>query len=318
MKKNFVLDTNVLLHDPRALFAFDDNNVIIPIYVIEEIDQFKRDLSELGRNARQVARYLDAFRAEGRLGEGVKLPEGGTVRVVFTERELPAEMVSGSSTDNRILAVALDTRESEPDHAHHLRHQGREPSHPGRRPGAHGEDFDSERVEISDLYTGYAEIPVASAVVDSLYKAGEVEVELADHGPNEFVILRDEDNPSHSAMGKFAPSRGANKVVPALRVSKEGIWGIRARNKEQSFALDLLLNDDIKLVTIVGQGRHRQDAARHRRRPAEDHGGVHLLRSCSCPGPSSRWAATSATCRATSRRSSTRGCSPSSTTSSSS
>ncbi|MGQ0507831.1 MAG: PIN domain-containing protein, partial [Myxococcaceae bacterium] len=67
MRKNFVLDTNVLLHDPRSIYAFDDNNVIIPIYVIEELDQFKKELSELGRNARLIARYLDAFRAEGSL-----------------------------------------------------------------------------------------------------------------------------------------------------------------------------------------------------------------------------------------------------------
>src|SRR5512142_1151973 len=115
MKKNFILDTNVLLHDPRALFAFEDNNVIIPIYVIEEIDQFKRDLSELGRNARQVARFLDGFRKEGSLASGVKVNAGGSVRVTFTERELPREMVSDTSTDNRIMAVALDTRDGEPE-----------------------------------------------------------------------------------------------------------------------------------------------------------------------------------------------------------
>ena len=73
MRKNFILDTNVLLHDPRSLFNFGDNNVVIPIYVIEEIDQFKRDLSSLGRNARQVARYLDEFRNQGNLREGVPL-----------------------------------------------------------------------------------------------------------------------------------------------------------------------------------------------------------------------------------------------------
>jgi PhoH-like ATPase len=253
MKKNFVLDTNVLLHDPRALFAFDDNNVIIPIYVIEEIDQFKRDLSELGRNARQVARYLDGFRAEGRLGQGVKLPEGGTVRVVFTERELPAEMVSGSSTDNRILAVALDARESDPSTPTIFVTKDANLRIRADALGLTASDFDAERVEISELYTGYAEVLVPSAVVDNLYKSGEVDVELEGHGPNEFVVLRDENNPSHSAMGKFSPGRGANKVVPAVRIPKEGIWGIRARNMEQSFALDLLLNEDIKLVTIVGK-----------------------------------------------------------------
>src|SRR5512140_3259653 len=115
MKKNFILDTNVLLHDPRSIFGFGDNNVVVPIYVIEEIDQFKRDLSELGRNARQVTRYLDAFRVEGSLAEGVPLPGGGVIRVLFSKRELPVSMANGQLMDNRILAVAIDIKESEPD-----------------------------------------------------------------------------------------------------------------------------------------------------------------------------------------------------------
>ncbi|MGC4113578.1 MAG: PhoH family protein [Myxococcales bacterium] len=94
---------------------------------------------------------------------------------------------------------------------------------------------------------------MASAVVDNLYKNGEVEVDLPDHCPNQFVILRDAQNPSHTAMGKFDPKRGASKVVPIMRFAKEGVWGVRPRNVEQSFALDLLLAEDIKLITIVGK-----------------------------------------------------------------
>src|SRR5690348_11178500 len=115
MRKNFILDTNVLLHDPRSIYSFEDNNVIIPIYVIEEIDKFKRDLSELGRNARLVSRYLDAFRAEGSLSEGVPLPSGGNIRVVFTTRVLPPSLADGQLMDNRILAVAIDIKERETD-----------------------------------------------------------------------------------------------------------------------------------------------------------------------------------------------------------
>jgi PhoH-like ATPase len=102
LKKNFVLDTNVLLHDPRSIFAFDDNNVVIPIYVIEEIDNFKRDLSSLGRNARAVARSLDDFRAQGRLKEGVPIGAGkGTIRVLFTDRQLPPELRNGRNRTAR-------------------------------------------------------------------------------------------------------------------------------------------------------------------------------------------------------------------------
>ena len=115
MKKNFVLDTNVLLHDPRSIFGFGDNDVVIPIYVIEEIDNFKRDLSTLGRNARQVSRYLDEFRAQGKLREGVSIGEGkGRIRVLMAERKLSPNVAEGHSIDDKILAVALDLLEKEP------------------------------------------------------------------------------------------------------------------------------------------------------------------------------------------------------------
>ncbi len=114
MAKNFILDTNVLLHDPQAILSFGDNDVIIPIYVIEEIDRFKRDLSELGRNARVVGRYIDEYRASGKLSQGVKLPTGGRLRVLFTKRSLPEEFGLNQKMDHKILAVAFDIKEREP------------------------------------------------------------------------------------------------------------------------------------------------------------------------------------------------------------
>ena len=106
-KKTFVLDTNVLLHDPRAMFSFEDNDVVIPIYVVEEIDSFKKDLSELGRNARQVSRYLDQLRDDGSLSVGVKLDRGGTLRVATTHKTLPANVSTDRGQDSKILAVAM-------------------------------------------------------------------------------------------------------------------------------------------------------------------------------------------------------------------
>ena len=116
--KNFVLDTNVLLHDPGALFTFEENNVVLPIYVIEEIDKFKREMSELGRSARGIGRALDQLRAQGNLAEGVDLPRGGQLRVAFTERTLPlAVAMTSHAVDSRIIAVALDVKETETDRA---------------------------------------------------------------------------------------------------------------------------------------------------------------------------------------------------------
>ena len=253
MKKNFVLDTNVLLHDPRSLFSFDDNNVVIPIYVIEEIDKFKRDQSELGRNSRVVARYLDALRSEGSLSEGVPLPGGGLLRVVFTHREIPSSLGDTNLMDNRILAVALDIKEREPEVPTTFITKDTSLRIRADAVGLVAEDYDAERVEISELYTGHTELVVSGEAVDQMYKHGaEVSVPgMEGLAPNEFVLLKDAQNPSHTAMARMSAAKG--KLVPLLRPSKEGVWGIRARNMEQSYTLDLLLNDEVKLVTIVGK-----------------------------------------------------------------
>ncbi|MFP2925143.1 PhoH family protein [Pyxidicoccus sp. 3LG] len=253
MRKNFILDTNVLLHDPRSIYGFKDNNVIIPIYVIEEIDQFKRDLSELGRNARLVARYLDSFRAEGSLKEGVPLPHGGMLRVNFTDRELPLSMADSNLMDNRILAVAIDLMEKEPETQAVFITKDTNLRIRADALGLIAEDYDAERVEITELYTGFTERLAPRELVDQMYKQGaEVELPDADSlAPNQLVLLKDETNPSHTAMGRFHGTK--SRLVPLLRSIKEGTWGVRPRNMEQTFCLDLLLNDDIKLVTIVGK-----------------------------------------------------------------
>ncbi|HYQ18147.1 MAG TPA: PIN domain-containing protein, partial [Polyangiaceae bacterium] len=115
MKKNYVLDTNVLLHDPHAIFKFEDNDLFLPIYVIEEIDQFKRDSNERGRNARTVSRLLDGLRVKGPLSGGVPLTEGGILRVFVpqTRAELPIALNPGSG-DHAILQTAIALRDSHP------------------------------------------------------------------------------------------------------------------------------------------------------------------------------------------------------------
>src|SRR5690349_6311403 len=116
MPKHFVLDTNILIHDPRAILQFDEHEVVIPIFVLEEIDQFKKDASELGRNAREVARMLDAMREGGaRLSEGVSLPNGGTLRVAAGHRTVPTAVRENQVVDHLILGVALDVLERHPN-----------------------------------------------------------------------------------------------------------------------------------------------------------------------------------------------------------
>jgi PhoH-like ATPase len=256
LKKNFVLDTNVLLHDPRSIFSFGDNDVVVPIYVIEEIDNFKRDLSSLGRNARQVARYLDEFRARGKLAEGVALGDGkGSLRVLFAERELPRHLAdSHGSVDSRILSVALDLRDREKQKPAVFVSKDTNLRIRADALGLHAEDYDVKEVALDELWSGIADVEVGAREVNDFYTSGFVAVAAPEAGappPNEFVVLRDRDNAQHSAVGKYSAARLG--YVPLIKIPKEGVWGIRPRNKEQSFAIDLLLNDDVRLVTIVGK-----------------------------------------------------------------
>jgi PhoH-like ATPase len=251
--KNFILDTNVLLHDPRSIYAFGDNNVTIPIYVIEELDQFKKDSSELGRNARTIARNLDALREKGGLADGVKMPNGGHLKVAFTDRELPKSMADGQLMDNRILSVAIDAKVKRPDEPVFFITKDTNLRIRADALGLLAEDYEPERVEISELYSGFAELTVPADTVDQMYRpSAEIEVAgMETLMPNQFVLLKDSANPSHTAMARLNGEK--KKLVPLLRTGKEGVWGVRPRNMEQTYLLDLLLNDDVKLITVVGK-----------------------------------------------------------------
>ncbi|HVV87262.1 MAG TPA: PhoH family protein [Kofleriaceae bacterium] len=249
--KNYVLDTNVLLHDSRAIFSFADNNVIIPIYVIEEIDTFKKDQTELGRNARQVARLLDEHRREGGLSHPQPLGNGGTVRVALAKSPPKNPSYDSRSMDQRILEIATEVREANPGVPTILVTKDVNMRIRGDALGLDTVDYEPERISIEELYPGHREVAVEPNVIDDLYNNGGVEPPEVEGGlhANEYVLLR-HDASGKSALGRF--DKIAGKVVPVKKL-RDGVWGIRPRNKEQHYALDLLLNDDIKLVTLVGK-----------------------------------------------------------------
>ena len=251
MKKNYVLDTNILLHDPRAIFRFEDNHVIVPIFVIEEVDKFKGEGSERGRNARSVSRLLDELREKGgSLATGVQLENGGSVRVAVPQKNPHlASAIDGNSMDAMILQTAFDVRDQD-----------------GGRPtvfvtmdtnlriradalGMVAENYENQRVDTDRLDSGIKELEVAASVIDSFFEHGQVEP--PESLPNNTaVLLKDRSNPSHTALGRFDPVKGA---ICALRVPREGVMGVRPRNKEQSFAIDLLMDEQVRLVTLVGK-----------------------------------------------------------------
>ena len=252
MKKIYVLDTNVLLHDAQALFRFEDNDVVIPMTVIEEIDHFKKDLNETGRNARQVSRILDGLRENARLVDGVTLEGGGQLKVVLCTDDalhrLPLEL-RGEQADNRILAVAADLMKScdcpvvfvTKDTNLRIK---------ADVIGLPAEDYESGKVPIDELYSGVAEVMVDKEIVDRFYGQGYVELG-DDYRANECITLIDSANLSHTGIGRFhAPS---GRIVVLCRAPKEGIWGNLPRKREQQVALDILLNNEIQVVTLVGK-----------------------------------------------------------------
>lgn len=261
VKKIFVLDTNVLLHDPGAVFAFDEHDVVIPAVVLEEIDTKKRNADEIGRNARGVSRLLDGLREKGHLHDGVPLEGGGRIKVELNHRSFVKvqEMFGEVTNDNRILAVALN---------YHLEQAELESPRPvilvskdvlvrikADVLGVHAEDYLSDRtVGPSDLYGGYSTIKVHPSVIDEFYTYRFLPIKPLGLNyslyPHEFVILKDEMGTGKSALLKV--NEDATRLEP-LYLSNEPVWGISARNAQQRMALELLLNDEIPLVTITGK-----------------------------------------------------------------
>ncbi|MBI5532527.1 MAG: PhoH family protein [Deltaproteobacteria bacterium] len=253
MKKNYVLDTNVLLHDPQAIFRFEDNDVIIPIFVIEEVDQFKRDGTEIGRNARSVSRLLDGLRARnGSLAKGVPLDHGGSLRVALPPvRSVLPVAIDPSKADHLILQTAIETRDGSPDRPTILITMDTNLRIRADTLGVKAETYESQRVQMDELDSGVMEIDVPGAEVDAFYSRGEIAPPAGNVlNPNVCVLVRDQAAPNHTALGRFDAAKG--KIV-ALHVPHDGVLGLRPRNREQSFALDLLLDDNVKLVTLVGK-----------------------------------------------------------------
>jgi PhoH-like ATPase len=250
--KSFVVDTNVLLHNPNALFMFADNEVIIPFDVIEELDKFKAGTDDLGRNARTVIRHLDRLREQGNLSEGVAVEQtGGSVRVVLEEDQQLCAGLTANTPDNRIICCAKSLAEA------------------GKRVvfitkdinariksdalGLVTEDFEAQKVDFERLYTGYRELTVKGDAIDRMFSEKGLALSAEEAGgdlfANEFVLLRDENDPAHTALTRFHGD--VQKLMP-VRHRRGPVFGIMPRNLQQTMAFDLLLDDSVKLVSLIG------------------------------------------------------------------
>ncbi|MCB1051500.1 MAG: PhoH family protein [Acidobacteria bacterium] len=248
MKKTFVLDTNVLLHDPFAIHKFREHNVIIPLVVVEEIDKFKRDQSEVGRNARTVSRLLDKEREKGSLNLGVKLDEGGSLKVVIQNEPVKIGSNTHFSADNYILGVAVHYS-NEKHHDCILVTKDTNLRIKADALGIPAQDYRNDKVAMDDLYTGYKELTVEREMIDRLHKEGSLPSPISGLMTNQFVVLHSQENPSQSSIARVGLE--GDRLIPVNSVYD--IWGIKPLNLEQRLAMELLLDPRIKLVTLIGK-----------------------------------------------------------------
>lgn len=251
--RKVIVDTNVILFDALAINKFKQADIFIPFSVIEEVDRFKRDLGENGRNARQFSRFIDVLRSKGSLAAGVELEKSGSYVYVNADTKfegLPAEM-DMVKADNRILATALYMQTAYPKGVVELITKDINLRIKADVFGINAKDYDPENTQFEDMYTGVKEIELEPNLIDEFYKNKGVAIpEGIKLLANQYVIMKDVSNPNHSAIGRFSERDGV--VVPLISPT-ESIWGIHPRNVEQSFALDCLLNDDILFVSLVGK-----------------------------------------------------------------
>lgn len=256
MKKTYVLDTNILLSDPNAIYAFGDNDVVIPSVVLEELDSKKKLQDELGRNARQVARELDSLRSFGKLHEGVKLRNGGTLKI-YTHDDLSPifEKFLDNKNDNAILAVADELTETSLDTKVILLSKDVLVRVKADTISVESEDYQNDKIVTGEdeLYKGYSILQIEDSLIDLFYKKKQLYDERFNKYPeNHMFILKSDVHESKSAI-----CRKSNGVVKPLYNYNDDygyIFGtIAHKNVEQLMALELLMDDNVPIVTLSGK-----------------------------------------------------------------
>jgi PhoH-like ATPase len=253
-KKIYVIDTSVYLTDASSIYSFGNHDIVIPLKVLEEIDKHKKRQDGVGSNARRIIRILDELRAKGNLQKGVRIEKGkGILRVkgYHPLTELPSDL-NPSIPDNIIIGAALTEGMENPTRKVIVVSKDVHMRVICDSVGIVAEDYKAEKVldKDSELYMGFISVLLDDQVVDQFYAGEDIFLEDINPYANEFVMLVSNANEKKSALARYI-----NPHVPLVKVHeyKDGIWGVRARNKEQSFALDILMNPEIPVVSLVGR-----------------------------------------------------------------
>ena len=247
-KKIFILDTNVLIHDPKAMFTFTGAHVGIPAVVLEELDQFKGEGTERGRNSRETIRKLDELRGQGSLREGVSLDDGGMLQIIFYDETLLTKtpLIASAGGDNEILLTALG-----------MKQQGYEVIFISKDLNARvkadalglvAEDYSKEHVSEEEFYQGWIKLQIPA--IDLKREIPTQLIKLAKDrliNSNEFVLVESNNNPENFRIFRYLGNEKFRSVMnPALN------WPILPRNPQQLMALELLLDDSIKFACLFG------------------------------------------------------------------
>lgn len=245
-EKVFVLDTNVLVHDPEAFFKFPRHQVIIPLTVLEELDGLKKSPGEIGKNVRTTIRRLSEIKTmgSGNIHKGIVLPSKSVVRIATEIKQDVSLLIDIQSNDNKILLSALLLKDQgyrvifvSKDFALRLKAEA---------VGLEAEDYEHLKISYDSLTKGCRTIPVDKLAIDTFFKEGHLRIKGTEVKQNEYVLLTDGKNSNIMARCQGG-ERGFVKLVQAPH-----LWGIKPRNMEQICAVDALLRDDVKLVTLIG------------------------------------------------------------------
>ena len=257
-KKNYVIDTSVYLTDSESIKSFGNNDIIIPLKVLEEIDCHKKRQDNVGANARRVIRFLDNLCQKGDLSKGVRIDKGKGILSVKSLHDIELDALkpnlSSNVPDHIIVATALTVKAQQPDRKTVMVTNDINMRVICNSLGLECEEFNPAQVveNIERLYTGFSSILVDEQTIDQLYSGEELilEHELKDVCPNEYLMLISNTNDKKTALARHLGPGAALKKISKF---KKGIWGVDARNKEQLFALDLLMDPSIPIVTLIGK-----------------------------------------------------------------
>jgi len=256
-KKTYVIDTSVFLSDANALFRFKNNDIVIPIKVLEEVDKHKKRQDSVGFNARLIIKHLDALRVKGSLAKGIRLGKGmGILRVAKASKSLPKDL-DFSVPDHQIISVAF--HESQENEKRKVIVVSRDINMRviADSLGLPSEDYETNSIieDKDKVYEGFAEILVDDEFIERFYDGEQMFLEPSNVKiklyPNQFILLISSSNPKKSAICRFLEFKSPLKSINVKEYSKS--WGVVPRNKEQTFAYDLLFDDNIPLVSLIGR-----------------------------------------------------------------